>query len=131
MKQRSLDTQKLLHREAVTHRSVYTREILHRDASTQCSIYTEKLLHRKVCTRSWCIEEPLHRTHQTALANRAFTTQKLLHGEVLKQRSFDTHRSFAHRSLDTGAFTRRNCYTEKSIHRGFRPWSFYTLRFTQ
>jgi len=114
--QRSLYTQKLLHRvreafihskllhkasvctqQAFTQKIFCTRKLLHR------SLYTEKLLH----TASFDTKKLLHR--------KAFTHRKLLH------RSFYTkkHLAFTHRSLYT-AFThsepsRREAATQKSF----------------
>ena len=85
----SICTQKLLHREAFTH-----RKLLHTEAFTQRSFYTEKLWH----TASF--------VHKEAFTHRNIYKQKLLHREAFTHRNFYTEQALSQRSF----------YTQKLLH---------------
>ena len=79
--ERSFDGEKLLHREAFTHRSFYT-----------ASFYTEKLLHRRAFTRrSFYTQKPLLYTQQ-AFTQRIFYTEKPLHREAFTHKNLYTEK---------------------------------------
>ena len=87
-------TQKLLRKEAFTHRGFYTQTPLHTDAFTHRRFYTQTLLHRDPFTHT------------------SFYTQKLLHTETF------THRSFYTQTLShTEAFTHKHFHTNTFTHR--------------
>ena len=131
MTQRSLHTQRLLHREAF-----YTEQLFHRGAFTQRNFYTEKLVHSEAWHREVFYTEKL--LHTEALHKQNLNTEELLETETGTQRNFHTqkplhtedvlHRSFyTHRSFHTKTFTQKSFYPQKLLHtEAFMQRSFCT-----
>ena len=109
--QRSIVTQKLLHRDTFTHKGFYIQAPLHTDV-----LRTEAPtpLHRKAFTEKNPYPQMQREAfvHNTVLAQRRLYKQKLLHRDVLRQKSFS-----AKKCLQTEAFTERTLYVEKLLHR--------------
>ena len=88
--QRSVYTQKLLHRKAFKQKRLYTQELLHTEAITQKSFNTERedaytqtfsnRLRTHTHKRS-CTEQPLHRSLYTVLTQRSRYTHRNLYTE--------------------------------------------------
>ena len=115
----SLYTEKLLHTEAFTLRNFYTKKPLHRNFDTQTrldrGVLTQGRVYKQkhLCTeaffaqssftqRSLDTEKPVH--------TKAFKERRLLHREVLTQRSFYTEKSLHKGDLHTDTFTNRRFY---------------------
>ena len=117
--QRSLYTEKLLHREAFTQRNFYINKFLYtetftqiRDFFAQRSIRTQQAFtHRKLL-------------HTEFFIQRSFYTQKLLHTELFTRRSFYTKKLHTEKLLHGEIFIQRNFYTQHA----FRHGSFYRYK---
>ena len=144
MTQRTFTHNKLLRREACTHRSFYadTGKLLHRDREactqrrgrfySQQAFTQSKLLHtassytqQAFAQRSFYTERALYSEDfytQQAFTHRSFYIEKPVHREAFTHSKLSHKEGFTQKSLHTESLKHRSFYTEKPLH------SFYTQR---
>ena len=112
--QRSLHTQRLLHREAF-----YTKQLFHWGAFTQRNFPTEKLVHSEALTqRSLSHREAF--THRSFYTNNTLTQRSFYRQTLVRKETF-TNRNFHKQKLvHTKDVLHRGFYTQKLLHK--RPW---------